>query len=421
MKRKNALAAAMVLASASGIFAMATPTAYASSGGGSSYNGDLSPAEVSARINRDGVPVINFTVTENGRTIRKTIPTTVQAARAVAAAKSAIHLPYVWGGGSIHIGPSNGGFDCEGLVRYAFYLGYQVVLPPSSQAQRRTDQLTDVVAKDFGQPLSAQDRSRLRPGDVIAMSFPHAPNGAWGHSVLYVGDGYAISASGPDTGIEILRLSDFNAARWVVRRLSPTARRSVVPVTPVSAAGRYTGARMPSYMKNPSAKSGATPQLNSGTATNIAMGYFVGLGLTPIQAAGIVGNLIAESNLSPTAHNPSGATGIAQWMGGRLRGLHEFANNIRQPWNSFSTQLRFAASEMGLNRLDPPASAGSGAYADMIVRLQKARPQTTQQAADIADWFYEIYDTPGHQTPSLHQRELAAANAYAQYVGGTGK
>lgn len=41
------------------------------------------------------------------------------------------------------------------------------------------------------------------------------------------------------------------------------------------------------------------------------------LGLTKTQAAGIVGNLIAESGMNPQATNPSGAEGIAQWLGDR--------------------------------------------------------------------------------------------------------
>lgn len=42
------------------------------------------------------------------------------------------------------------------------------------------------------------------------------------------------------------------------------------------------------------------------------------LGLTPPQAAGIVGNLYAESKLNPQAYNKNGgASGIAQWLGDR--------------------------------------------------------------------------------------------------------
>src|ERR1017187_2975403 len=50
-----------------------------------------------------------------------------------------------------------------------------------------------------------------------------------------------------------------------------------------------------------------------------AFDFFVGKGLTTFQAAGIVGNLVQESNVSPTSVQAGGpGRGIAQWStGGR--------------------------------------------------------------------------------------------------------
>jgi hypothetical protein len=50
-----------------------------------------------------------------------------------------------------------------------------------------------------------------------------------------------------------------------------------------------------------------------------AFDYFLAKGLTPVQAAGIVGNLDQESNMDPGAVEPGGpGRGIAQWsVGGR--------------------------------------------------------------------------------------------------------
>lgn len=53
-----------------------------------------------------------------------------------------------------------------------------------------------------------------------------------------------------------------------------------------------------------------------------AVEYFVGKGLSREQAAGLVGNLMRESGLDPTAINPnSGAYGLAQWLGDRKKRL----------------------------------------------------------------------------------------------------
>lgn len=53
--------------------------------------------------------------------------------------------------------------------------------------------------------------------------------------------------------------------------------------------------------------------------SHAAFDYFLAKGLTPVQAAGIVGNLMQESSCSPTAVQPGGpGRGIAQWsVGGR--------------------------------------------------------------------------------------------------------
>jgi hypothetical protein len=47
---------------------------------------------------------------------------------------------------------------------------------------------------------------------------------------------------------------------------------------------------------------------------DIAMDFFVRANWTPVQAAAIVGNLLAESNMDPRATNPAeDAWGLAQW------------------------------------------------------------------------------------------------------------
>lgn len=59
-----------------------------------------------------------------------------------------------------------------------------------------------------------------------------------------------------------------------------------------------------------------------------AFNYFLGKGLTPVQAAGVVGNLVQESNVDPTAVQPGGpGRGIAQWsVGGRWD--HDAGDNV---------------------------------------------------------------------------------------------
>jgi cell wall-associated NlpC family hydrolase len=118
------------------------------------------------------------------------------AARGVEAARVAkryVGVPYVWGGSS----PS--GFDCSGLVWYAF-ARVGIALP------RR-------VAEQFqhGTPVP---RSQLRPGDLVFFD-------RLKHNGIYVGDGWFIHAAQTGDVVKVSRLDEgWYRARWVgARRL----------------------------------------------------------------------------------------------------------------------------------------------------------------------------------------------------------
>ena len=79
-----------------------------------------------------------------------------------------------------------------------------------------------------------------------------------------------------------------------------------------------------------------------------AMSFFMSRGYTKVQAAGIVGNLVQESNVR--SDGPSGdsgtAFGLAQWRGERFTRLKRFANARGQDWQDFDTQLAFIDTEL---------------------------------------------------------------------------
>jgi hypothetical protein len=84
-----------------------------------------------------------------------------------------------------------------------------------------------------------------------------------------------------------------------------------------------------------------------------AYNYFVGKGLTPFQAAGIVGNLDQESGDSPTAvQSPGPGRGLAQWsVGGRWDtdsndNATWYANKTGQGVWTFQLQLDFIWYEL---------------------------------------------------------------------------
>ena len=95
-------------------------------------------------------------------------PGSGQGAIAVQAALTQVGQPYSWGGAA------PGGFDCSGLVMWAFQQA-GIALPHSSQALARG-----------GQPVSLSD---LQPGDVLTFYSDAS------HAGLYIGDGLMVHSS----------------------------------------------------------------------------------------------------------------------------------------------------------------------------------------------------------------------------------
>jgi cell wall-associated NlpC family hydrolase len=103
--------------------------------------------------------------------------------------------PYRWGG------EGDGGFDCSGLIQYA-YGANGVTLPRRSVDQARQ-----------GKPV-ARDAGSLRPGDIL--TFADDGNRV-SHVGLYVGSRKFIHSA--STGVQLSVLSDDDVSgRWWYRR-----------------------------------------------------------------------------------------------------------------------------------------------------------------------------------------------------------
>ena len=110
----------------------------------------------------------------------------------------------------------------------------------------------------------------------------------------------------------------------------------------------------------------------------IAFDFFVGKGLTEIQAAAIVGNLQQESGVNPASVQPGGpGRGIAQWStGARWNHTHgdnlaSFAQSEGKSAGSLSVQLAFIWFELenfdvyGLSALKRATSINTATLAFM--------------------------------------------------------
>lgn len=96
---------------------------------------------------------------------------------------------YIWGGAK----PEDGGFDCSGLVYYAYSMfGYR---------------LHRVASEQFRHDGFLVDRGDLRPGDLVF--FRHLDTAGVQHVGFYIGNGFVLHASSPTNGIIV---SDLNSA-----------------------------------------------------------------------------------------------------------------------------------------------------------------------------------------------------------------
>jgi cell wall-associated NlpC family hydrolase len=110
-------------------------------------------------------------------------PPPTRAERAARFALGEVGVPYRWGGES-----PDTGFDCSGLVRWA-YLRVGVDLPHNSYAL-------------YGEGRRVSE-SRMEPGDILFFE-------GLGHVGLYLGRGRMVHA--PETGrnVEVVRLAGSN-------------------------------------------------------------------------------------------------------------------------------------------------------------------------------------------------------------------
>ena len=99
------------------------------------------------------------------------------------------------------------------------------------------------------------------------------------------------------------------------------------------------------FLKEPDAY-----RLTGGSNGEKVYNYLSGQGLSPEQAAGVVGNLAAESNLDPGAFNPNdvgqASGGIAQWRGQRLDELKAYSTSNNLDWKTLDAQLPFLMYEL---------------------------------------------------------------------------
>ena len=143
----------------------------------------------------------------------------------------------------------------------------------------------------------------------------------------------------------------------------------------------------------------------------IAFDFFTspqGGGWTKEQAAGIIANLQAESQLDPNAFNEegggNGAVGIAQWRGPRQT---QFQQLYGRPIRGSSLQQQLAYVNWELN---------SGSSLERRAGTQLRQARTAEEATNT---FYRLYERPGEDDRSGGRR-IANAMAIMESASLTG-
>lgn len=130
----------------------------------------------------------------------------VKGNKLVKKAKSAIGTPYVLGGSA------PGGFDCSGLVQWA-YNSVGVSLPRTAREQASVGQ-------------KVRDVKDMRAGDIVA--FRHPKRGY--HTGIYVGDGKFVHSPRKRTSVRINSLSDpyFRTTLLGARRVNLSGSENLI-------------------------------------------------------------------------------------------------------------------------------------------------------------------------------------------------
>lgn len=186
------------------------------------------------------------------------------AQKVINTAKSFIGSKYSWGGSN----PSTG-FDCSGLMQYAFKQA-GIDIPRTAAQQGKV-----------GQEINLQ---QAQPGDMIWFGSKQSPSGQHIGLISRIDNGqiYIIDAAGKKLGI-------------VERQLPNLQIKSVRRILGNTTVGPFN---------------------------QYALNFFRNKGLSDAQARGIVGNLMQESRGNHTAINKSSkAFGLAQWLGPRKERL----------------------------------------------------------------------------------------------------
>ena len=297
---------------------------------------------------------------------------------------------YVWGAA----GPNT--FDCSGLVMYALKHAFGIDYPHFSGAQyAKTKHIS---------------RSDAKPGDLVF----------WGpgkHVGVFAGGNKYWSAFAPnghpDIGMHSISGSVpgysplFGEVRGLARKTASKGKKSASNSIQ-SLIKKQVGSGFFKFMSKLANKFGDNGDMGSvglaGDESQRAREIAKALkqaypSATDAGIAGILGNWMQESRLSPSAIDSADhGTGLGQWTFGRETGLRNWERKHGYAWNSAKGQLEYALHEPG----------ESGAF-KAVLRMNNP--------ADAARKFFAGWESGGNEDATGGTRISNAEAAYKAIKG----
>ena len=261
-------------------------------------------------------------------------------ARAVAAGRKYLGVPYVWGGTD----PAKG-LDCSGLVQRA-YADVGVRLPRVAADQARVG-------------TAVPDLAHARPGDLVAFGSPVD------HIGIYVGDGKMLVA--PRAGKDVM-VQDVYRTPTAIRRVSEPAGAVV---------RTYAGGSAPVAALAAQGAAGSTSGVPSWVPAQWRTLFATAAARHGVPAALLASVARAESGFDPRAVSPAGAVGLMQLMPSTARGL---GVDPRDPAQAVDGAARLLSSHLRRFGSTPLALAAYNAGPGAVERYAGVPPyRETQQ------------------------------------------
>lgn len=128
------------------------------------------------------------------------------------------------------------------------------------------------------------------------------------------------------------------------------------------------------------------------------------LGYSKESTSAVMGNMYQESGINPTVVNSIGATGLAQWLGGRLANLKNYAKSKGKDWSDVATQTEWVDQEM----------QGKDSTTLSLLKKKVGGYEAYKKLTDInkaVEVFETSFERAGVNEANIPRRQ-AAANAY---------